>query len=328
MKKPSLTEVLRHPIVRALNPQRKQFLRRVILPSSFNPFGEFRMSALLAFGEFTHIKSVPAFQMLYKDFLADLYVDKHTIVVDSSGNTAHAVARLAPAFGFANVVVVMSADVPAQKRSIFAALSTPTIISVPKGRSVAEVARELGERPGHYHLNQYAHPGNMQAHDLYTGPEVERVCGGNLGIIAIALGSGGTAAGIGRYLSNRHSHAQVLGVRPKLGEQVPGARDSKKMAEVVRLPWEKYVNATIDVSRKESFEAMRRLGNEAVEPTPGPTSGLAFAGLLKYLRHIEESTPHLLELLTGKEVAFICPDSSALYSDVIIAELDSDQGLE
>lgn len=317
---------MNHPLVQAFNPLGKQFLRRVVLPASLNPFAStLSISAILAFGEFAHIKTVPAFEMLYEDFLDGLYEDKHTIVVDSSGNTAHAVARLASAFGFSNVVVVMSADVPAAKRNIFAALSTPTIISVPKGESVAEVARELGEKPGHYHLNQYAHRGNINAHEMYTGPEIVRLMGRDLGVIAIALGSGGTAAGVGQYMHEVCPHAQVLGVRPRLGQQVPGARDRKKMAEVVRLSWEKVVPTVVEVSRKEAFEATRRLWN-AVEQ-PGPTSGLAYVGLLQYLRHLE-STPLTLELLAGTDVAFFCPDSAMLYSDVIIAELDSDQGID
>ncbi len=326
MRKPSLQEVLEHPIVQALNPQGREFVWRRQLTSRLNPFAaDSSMSALIAFGEFPHIKCVPALQMLMTDFLEGCYEDKHTIVVDSSGNTALAVARLAPAFGFSDVVVVMSADVPAAKKNVFAALSTPTVVSVPKGQRVADVARELGRKPGHYHLNQYAHKGNMQAHEMYTGPAIAQALDNSVGIVAIAMGSGGTAGGVGRFLREHCPQAIVIGVRPKLGEQVPGARDKQKMADVVTFPWNDSVNHIIEVSRKEAFVATRELWKE-VEPQPGPTSGLAYAGLVKYLEYLE-SVPHLSELSRGKTTAFLCPDSSSLYSDVIIAELDTGQGL-
>lgn len=318
--------ILTDPVFQALNPERKQFMRARLLPPSLNPFApDLNISALLAFGEFSHIKCVPAFQMMFEDSLNGRYEGKHTIVVDSSGNTAWAVARLAHAFGFKNVKVVMSADVPASKRDIFSAMSTVDLILVSGGKSVAARAIEEGLKSGHYHLNQYAHMGNMHAHELYTGPEIARVLDGNIGVVAIAMGSSGTAAGVGRYLHKKYPRAIVLGVRPKLGEQVPGARDAKKMADVVALPWQNEVTTTIDISRKEAFEATRRLWS-AVEPQPGPTAGLAFAGLLKYLRFLE-SQPLMLELLGGKNAAFICGDTAVLYSDVFMSELDTGQGL-
>lgn len=316
-----------NPIAASMNPQGKQFLRRVELPQHLNPFfGVISISALRAFGEFAHMKVVPAFQMMYEDAMNGLYEGKHTLVIDSSGNTAHAVVRLAQAFGFEHVIVVIAADVPSAKRNVFSALSTPTIVTVPKGGSVAAVAREWGERPGHYHLNQYGHEGNLHAHEWFTGPEIARVLDGDVGLVAIALGSGGTAGGVARYLTEYYPSAIVLGVRVKDGEQVPGARSRKKMEEIVTLPWQRHIGEVVEIGRKDAFVAMRRIWS-AVEPQPGPTSGLAYAGLIAYLNDLAEYSPGELDRLRGKNMAFLCPDSAMLYSDVIIAELDTGQGL-
>lgn len=331
MKKIGLQRIFSDPmftdqVFQAMNPEGKQFLRARTLPASLNPFWNyFNMSAILAYGEFSHIKCVPAFQMMLEDSLNGRYEGMHTLVVDSSGNTGWAAARLAKAHGFKNVKVVMSADVPASKRDIFSAMSSVEIILVSKGNSASARAIEEAQKPGHYHLNQYGHAGNVHGHELYTGPEIARVLDGNIGVIAIAMGSAGTAAGVGQYLHKKYPQAMVLGVRPKLGEQVPGSRDAKKMADVVTLPWQRSVTTVIEVSRKEAFVATRSLWS-AVEPQPGPTSGLAYVGLLQYLKYLE-SQPLLLELLGGKNVAFLCPDPATLYSDVIMAELDTGQGL-
>lgn len=314
------------PVFQALNPEGKQFLRARTLPPSLNPYtGCFDITALLAFGEFAHIKTIPAFQMMFEDHLNGRYVGKHTIVVDSSGNTAHAVARLAHAFGFRHVKVVMSADVPTNKKSIFEAMSTIELITVPKGMSVADRAIEESQKDGHYHLNQYAHMGNMHAHRMYTGPEIVRALEGKIGIIAIAMGSGGTAAGVARFLRKRYPRAMVIGVRPMLSQQVPGARDEEKMNAVVPPEFRPAVHGVVDISRKDAFVATRQLWS-AVEPQPGPTSGLAYAGLIEALRRIDEEE-NLLQLLAGQGVAFLCPDSAMLYSDVIMAELDTGQGV-
>lgn len=319
----SLEDVYADPIFQALNPEGKEFLRARVLPASLNPFiSSIKMTALLAFGEFPHIKAVAVVQMMLEDFKKGIYEGKHTVVVDSSGNTAHVVARLARAFGFEHVKIVLPSDVPSAKKALFSALSTPEVILVPKGVSAADRAEEEARKPGHCRINQYAHMGNVRAHSRYTGPEIMRALDGRpLGAIAIPMGSGGTACGIGRYLKEKNKEIIVVGVRPALGEQVPGARDKKKMEEVVTLPWGEVVDEVIEVSRKESFTRMRQLGSW-IEPQPGPTSGLAYAGLMKSIRFKD-----FIERKQIETVAFVCPDSAALYSDVTIAELDTGQGL-
>jgi cysteine synthase len=107
-----------------------------------------------------------------------------------------------------------------------------------------------------------------------------------------------------------------------LGQQVPGARDEKRMADVVTLPWKDVVDEVVEVSRKDSFIGMRRLWS-AVEPQPGPTSGLAFEGLMHHLKKMDEKE---LESLSGKCGAFICPDDGRFYSERTTGELDTGQG--
>lgn len=317
-------EVYKDPIFSALNPIGKQFMRTRFLSGNLNPFASLiHVAALLSFGEFQHIKMVAAFQMMLEDYRAGLYEGMHTIVVDSSGNTAHAVARLAPAFGFENVKVVLSADVPASKTGILAALSSVEIIKVGGGKSVSARAQEEGQRLGHVHIDQYKHLGNSRAHELFTGPEIDRVLGGNVGIIAIAMGSSGTAAGVAKYFHEKYPATMILGVRPVLGEQVPGARDKAKMEKEVTIPWEPLVDEVIEVSRKQAFITTRLLGKE-VEPQVGPTSGLACAGLFRYMESLDSGD---FEALSGKTAAFICADSAMLYSDVMMAELDTGQGM-
>ncbi len=324
--KRTLEQVYGDPIFQSLDPRGKRFLSVAWLPPRLNLFASYgiEVAALIPFKTFPHIKSIPTFQMMLEDFQNGLYDDKHTIVVDSSGNTAHAVARIAPAFGFREIKTIMAADVPESKKGILAALSSVDVHSVRGGKSVAQEALEEAQKPGHYHLNQYSHMGNVRAHELYTGPEVLRSVGDSIAVIAVAMGSGGTVTGIGRFLKRKHPETVVIGVRPAIGEQVPGARDRLRMEEVVTFPWKEAVDAVVEISRKESFNRMRQLWS-AVEPQPGPTSGLAWGGLEQ---HLGSLTPDALESLRGKRVAFICPDDGRFYTERTTGELDPDQGFE
>ena len=98
----------------------------------------------------------------------------------------------------------------------------------------------------------------------------------------------------------------VLGVRLKPGQRVPGARDQKRMENVVTLPWQESVTDVVEMDRKESFIGMRRLWS-AVEPQPGPSSGLAYGGLEHYLNEIVSLTPHQLNGRTSGSSAQMVP---------------------
>ncbi len=196
---------------------------------------------------------------------------------------------------------------------------------------MAERAKELGKLPGHYHLDQYSHPDNILSHYRYTGPAVLAALGGiPPAVLAAPMGTGGTAAGVAQYFAENHKIAatKVLGIRPVLGQDVPGARDANKM-RVVTLPWRNHIpDSNIrEVTRKESFIAARQLWSGMI-PRVGPTSGLAYAGLRQFLEsHLGRLDEHELSLLRGKKFAFICPDGAAPYVDLFSAELRPEEGM-
>jgi cysteine synthase len=317
----TLKDVHEDPVFQALNPEGKRFITARYLPPSLNPFAKYGIKVAALTLSFPHLKTVPAWQMMLDDFGADRYKGMHTIVVPSSGNTAHAVVRLARAFGFKKVKVVLATDVPDSKSGVLRAFGT--FVDVMQVADVVGTATEEAKKPGHYYLDQYSHDGNPKAHELYTGPEVVRALGGAPAVIAVAMGSAGTVFGVGSYLHRAHPATRVLGVRPKLGEQVPGARDEKRMAAVVSFPWENLVERVVEVGRNESFEAMRLLWS-AVEPQPGPTSAMAYVGLRQHLK--DRWDGYELNQISGKTIAFLCPDDGRFYPERVTGELDPDQG--
>lgn len=316
-------QIKAHPIYEALNPHGKQFLIARLLPLQLNPLAVYGIDAFaLVLSGMTHSKVIPAHVMLWSDYVNEVYAGVHTLVVDSSGNTVQAVARLASAYGL-RVKAVMSTDVPDTKVGVLRVLGTA--VDVFQVANVAQTTAEESRKPGHHHLDQYSHHGNPDSHERYTGPEILRLLKPNkLAAVAVAMGSGGTAYGLARCFAERSPGTIVVGVRPKYGEQVPGARDEHRMAEVVKFPWRPYVHAVEEVGRKDSFISMRRLWS-AVEPQPGPTSGLAWMGLIQYLERMGKEDR--LAELRGKCVAFFCPDGYLPYVSPTLAELDPNQGV-
>ncbi len=325
MKKPSLAEVLAHPIVKALDPRQHDFIALRPLSSRLNPYRlthNIEICAAVAFMGLPHIKVVAAFGMMMEDFEDGVYDDIDTLVVPSSGNTLHGVALLAPAFGIPFVTGVMSSDAPEAKKSVVSMIPWARLTHPRGTETVEDVAREEASKPRSHLLDQYKHPGNVNIHEKCTGPQLLRVAGSSLGLVAGGMGSGGTVTGISRALKSVRKDIIMLGVRPKHGERIPGVRDFDQMESVVTLPYKSAVDDIVEVGRKESFIKTREFLSE-VQPQVGPSSGLACVGLLHYLA----KSPDVVELLRGKWAVFVCPDDGRFYPAPTAAELDPDQGL-
>ena len=321
MAKRTLAEVQAHPVFQALDPRGAQFLVASNLPKRLSQLHKYGVTVAALSPRLPHIKTIPAWQMLLEDFKDGVLDGIDTIVVPSSGNTVHGVALLAPAYGL-KVKAIMSTDVPSSKIDVLRAFGNT--VDVMQVSNVAETALEESCKTGHYHLDQYSHPANVQAHRQYTGPEIVRALGGiPPAVIAIAMGSAGTACGVAEYFEGEGMGVTVIGVRPALGQQVPGARDAKKMRDVVRFDWETTVDVAVEVGRHESFVRMRQLWG-AVQPQPGPTSGMAWGGLEKYLLGMGVTNSDRLQKLG---VAFLCPDDGRFYTAPMLSELDPDEGV-
>lgn len=321
-----IQDLLSNPLVHALSPYEHNFIAVRWLSSRLNPYRHshsIEIGAVVAFMNLPHIKIVAAFGMMMEDYRSGLYEGITTLVVPSSGNTGHGVALLAPAFGISRVSVIMSSDTPEIKKSVVSLIPWASLKCPDGNTSVEDEALEEASRPGRYLLDQYKHLANVRTHAECTGPQLLKATGDKLGLVAVAMGSGGTVIGVSQHLRRvRPGHIIMLGVRPKQGERVPGVRDAKQMEAVVTLPYKSAVDAIAEVGRKESFLKARELVSE-VQPQPGPSSGLAYAGLLQFLAQ----SPDVLELLRGKSAVFICPDDGRFYPGPTTAELDPDQGL-
>src|SRR5207302_1979767 len=60
--------------------------------------------------------------------------------------------------------------------------------------------------------NQYENPANPRAHYQETGPEILRQLGGRVDAIFVAVSTGGTLAGIGRYFRESSPSTRLIGV--------------------------------------------------------------------------------------------------------------------
>ena len=82
-------------------------------------------------------------------------------------------------------------------------------------RSYYRVSDRLArETPGAWKPDQYSNPANPDAHYATTGPEIWEATDGRVTHFVVALGTGGTVSGAGRYLKERNPAVAIVGADP------------------------------------------------------------------------------------------------------------------
>jgi cystathionine beta-synthase len=141
------------------------------------------------------------------------------IVEPTSGNTGVGLAQAAAVKGY-RCIFVMADKQSEEKRALLRAYGAevvvcPTDVDPDDERSYYRVSDRLArETPGAWKPDQYHNDANPQAHYDTSGPEIWEATGGRITHLVVALGTGGTVTGIGRYLKERNPDVVIIGADP------------------------------------------------------------------------------------------------------------------
>src|SRR5215470_12158339 len=128
-----------------------------------------------------------------------------TIVEATAGNTGIGLALIGVNKGY-RVVVCVPEKFAEEKVKIMRALGAE-VVRTPDGdgmQGAIQKARELaGSIPGSFVALQFENPANPDYHYDTTAAEIFEQMQGNLDAIVIGVGTGGTFAGVARYMKER-----------------------------------------------------------------------------------------------------------------------------
>jgi cystathionine beta-synthase len=246
-----------------------------------------------------------------------------TIVEPTSGNTGVGLAQAAAVKGY-RCIFVMADKQSEEKRALLRAYGAevivcPTDVAPDDERSYYRVSDRLArEIPGAWKPDQYHNEANPQAHYDTTGPEIWEATDGRVTHVVVALGTGGTVSGIGRYLKERNPSVSVVGADPD-GSVYSGAAPHPYLTEGIGEDfWPTtydpgVCDVVIRVTDRDSM-LMARLATAREGILMGESAGTAIWAALQHARAVDDPDALFVVLV---------PDSGRNY----VGKLFSDEWL-
>ncbi|MBA3330284.1 MAG: cystathionine beta-synthase [Actinobacteria bacterium] len=195
-----------------------------------------------------------------------------TIVEPTSGNTGVGLAIAAALKGY-RCIFVMPDKMSQEKISTLRAYGaevviTPTAVEHDSPESYYSVSDRLAEEiPGGFKPDQYSNMANPTVHYETTGPELWEQTGGELDVIVISVGTGGTISGLGRYWKERRPDVHIVGADPEGSVYSSETVQPYLVEGIGKDTWPQtmdpgIVDEWVTVSDRDSFLTARRLARE------------------------------------------------------------------
>ncbi len=301
-----------------LNPSNYPPTPLVELPVDLNPFkadGVRLYAKMMSLVPLMNIKSLPAFSMLSKAAERGELGNVEKIIESSSSNTVLSLSVMARLFGVDTTCALVDHSIAPNLLRMLRLFGLEVFMHAGPGHELftqveprSERATAYGKQAGWFNPGQYSNPDNPQGFAEWLAPDLWDQTRGRLGILSCALGTCGTMVGISQLLRQRNPQLQVVANCPAPGQAVPGPREQMQLADVT-FDWKDVANARMDVTAQESFSASVKLLRRGI--LGGPSSGMNYAGLLRYIE--QEKAEGRLESMIGSKgevsCVFVCCDS-------------------
>ncbi|MBN1699831.1 MAG: cysteine synthase A [Spirochaetales bacterium] len=194
-----------------------------------------------------------------------------TIIEATSGNTGIGVTFVGVHKGY-RVIIVMPEDMSVERKKIIKAFGgelvlTPADKSIPG--SIAKLKEMVTDNPGMFVPDQFNNPHNPEIHYMTTADEIWRQMEGDVAAFVAGVGSGGTLAGVGRFLKEQDADIHVVAVEPAnasalLGHEpglhqiqgigdgfIPEVLDVSLVDEVITVTDDDAIHTARDLAKKE-----------------------------------------------------------------------------
>ncbi|MGI9242679.1 MAG: 2,3-diaminopropionate biosynthesis protein SbnA [Verrucomicrobiales bacterium] len=242
------------------------------------------------------------------------------LIESSSGNLAISLALLARDRGYRFTAVVDPCVTAENIRRLEALGAEMRIVESPDKTGgyllnrLSLVQELLAEDPELVWTNQYANAANPRAHYQGTAPEIYRQMDHRVDAVFVAVSTGGTLAGIGRFFRESSPDTRVIAVDARGSVALGGSLGVRKVTGIGSGRRSEFVtpdqyDETIYVGDCEAFAFCRAL-DAATGIKVGGSSGAVLAACARYL-HVHDEV---------ERVVCVCADRGEHYSSTIFSD--------
>lgn len=141
-----------------------------------------------------------------------------TIVEGTAGNTGIGLTHVGNALGFKTVIVIPNTQSPEKidyLKAVGADVRPVPAVPYSNPENFNHVAKRLADEiPNAIWANQFDNIANRLFHEKTTGPEIWQQTEGKIDAFCCAVGSGGTLAGVSRFLKEQNPEIKTICIDP------------------------------------------------------------------------------------------------------------------
>jgi cysteine synthase A len=234
-----------------------------------------------------------------------------TLIEATSGNTGIGLAMVCAAKGY-RLILTMPAHMSQERQAVVRAYGADIILTPAEADMEGAIARAnelLASLPNTFSPQQFSNPANPKIHYETTGPEIWQDTEGQLDVLVVGVGTGGTLTGAGRYLKARHPDLKIIAVEPLrsavLSGKPPGLHDIQGIGagfipDVLRVD---LIDEVVTVDEEHAYDLGRKLAQ-----TEGILSGISTGAAVYAALQVAQRAEH-----RGHRMVVIQPSGGERY---------------
>jgi cysteine synthase A len=264
------------------------------------------------------VKDRIALKMINSALSLGLLASDGVVIEPTSGNTGIGLASVCASKGL-KLILTMPENMSIERRKILKAYGAQVILTpADQGmRGAIEKATQLvNANPKAYMPSQFDNPNNPRVHFETTGPEIFHDTDGQVDLVVIGVGTGGSITGIGEYLKGKNPSVKIVAVQPEESPLLTGGSAHPHQLQglmpnfIPTILNPKFIDEVISVSTQQAYEAARSLAtSEGI--LAGISAGAALhAGMILSQRSENQ----------GKNIVVLLPDGGERYLSTLLYE--------
>ena len=234
-----------------------------------------------------------------------------TIVEATSGNTGIGLAMVCAAKGY-RLILTMPDNMSPERHKMVNAYGAEIILTPAAADMMGAISRAnelLAALPNTFSPQQFSNPANPKIHFETTGPEIWEDTEGQIDVLVVGVGTGGTLTGAGRYLKQQNPQLRIVAVEPENSAVLSGHAPSSHnlqgigpgfIPDVLRVD---LIDQIITVSEQQAYHWGRRLAE-----AEGIISGISTGAALYAALHLGQQMA-----VEGQQIVVIQPSGGERY---------------